>query len=860
MSAIAPAGHVRQPGMGPVRRALVVACSELALSVGISSVALAQDSKPAAAAAEGQTAREDRQIVVIGSRTIIATLKDIAVEQEYESDRVASYAVSTIGEFLAQIAREDGDDDPAILVNGQPVRDIGDIADFPAEAIAKVETLPKGAAARIGGASGQRAYNIVLRNQLRNATLTVSHQRATEDGWDNTRGEALFTYIKGKDRANLTLRGAGSGFLLESERDVTPLPQFTPFSAAGNVSPFSGIEIDPALSLLAGRLVSSAALPGTPNPTLAAIAVGANTLNPGNLANFRSLRGRSRPYEAAIAGNKVLAPWLELSFNGRFNWTDNTSLSGLPAARFLVPTSNAFTPFARPVFIALNDPSRPLQNASRSQGGSLSLTLNANIKDWRVTLAGKYDERRQAYAFDQLGTIVGGFITVDNATNPFAGTLATSIPVTTRTARSTTIVREIAADAEGPLFALPAGPVRLRLGAGAAWLSLDSSVSPVPDDRSFRRTELTAKAGLTIPLMGKGSFFGSSDLTLDAAHVDLGRFGNLDRYSFAFNWQPLEWLRVVASEIHDARAVYPELLAAPTLITNNVRYFDPVTGETVEVTTVSGGAAGLSGGTQRTRRLSLTASPLRKYNLQLNADYIVSDLRNQLGGLPPPSTAVVAAFPDRFQRDASGRLVLVDQRTVNFDRQHSRELRTAMSFTIPLATPTTSVPRPGAGRRRISRPTLQFNASHTWLLASTTVIRSGLGEVDLLDGGAIGLGGGRSRHAADVGLAITDGGTGFRINANWRGRSFLQTGTLTAPDRLVFAPTSKIDMRLFADLGVLLPKSKLTKDTRITFTLENIANERQRVVNSLGVVPISYQPVYREAVGRTFMVELRKVF
>ncbi len=117
--------------------------------------------------------------------------------------------------------------------------------------------------------------------------------------------------------------------------------------------------------------------------------------------------------------------------------------SGLPGARFLVPTTNAFTPFTRPVFVALNDPSRPLQNASRSEGGTLSLTLNANFNDWRVTLGGKYDERRRTFAFDQLGTIPGGFITVDNAVNPFAGTLATSIPVSTRTTRSTTIVREM---------------------------------------------------------------------------------------------------------------------------------------------------------------------------------------------------------------------------------------------------------------------------------------------------------------------------------------------------------------------------------------------------------------------------------
>jgi hypothetical protein len=41
---------------------------------------------------------------------------------------------------------------------------------------------------------------------------------------------------------------------------------------------------------------------------------------------------------------------------------------------------------------------------------------------------------------------------------------------------------------------------------------------------------------------------------------------------------------------------------------------------------------------------------------------------------------------------------------------------------------------------------------------------------------------------------------------------------------------------------------------------QNILNERQRVRNTLGLTPQAYQPLYRDAIGRTAMVELRKVF
>ena len=46
------------------------------------------------------------------------------------------------------------------------------------------------------------------------------------------------------------------------------------------------------------------------------------------------------------------------------------------------------------------------------------------------------------------------------------------------------------------------------------------------------------------------------------------------------------------------------------------------------------------------------------------------------------------------------------------------------------------------GRRTRTPPLrLAFNLNHTYLLSSTAVIRAGLPEVDLLAGGAVGIGG-----------------------------------------------------------------------------------------------------------------------
>jgi outer membrane receptor protein involved in Fe transport len=354
-------------------------------------------------------------------------------------------------------------------------------------------------------------------------------------------------------------------------------------------------------------------------------------------------------------------------------------------------------------------------------------------------------------------------------------------------------------------------------------------------------------------------WLGDSSMAVDIGRSGLGRFGTLSKRSASFEWRMVEWLQFVASTVRDERAIVPELLAAPQVISANVPYFDPLTGQTSDVTLISGGAAGLKNEESRTRTLSLTANPLPKYALQLDADYVVTELRNQIGALPLPSPAVVAAFPDRFQRDATGTLVLVDNRTVNFARQSGKQIRLGARFVVPLITP----PRPVKGRLGHRPPPplkLQVNASHTIVLKNTTVIRDGLPQVDLLEGGAIGTGGGVQRHSTNGSIALTRGKSGILVEARRRGANSLVIGTAGAPDLLMFNPLTTIDLKAYADLGQLFASTRVVKDTRISLAFDNITNRRQRVTDRSGEIPQAYQPVRRDPVGRTVMLELRKVF
>jgi len=66
-------------------------------------------------------------------------------------------------------------------------------------------------------------------------------------------------------------------------------------------------------------------------------------------------------------------------------------------------------------------------------------------------------------------------------------------------------------------------------------------------------------------------------------------------------------------------------------------------------------------------------------------------------------------------------------------------------------------------------------------------------------------------------------------------------------------------VRVFADLGPLIPAEWL-KNTRLSLSVTNVGNSRQQVIDNAGLTPLRYQPGYLDPLGRTFEIELRKVF
>jgi hypothetical protein len=151
-----------------------------------------------------------------------------------------------------------------------------------------------------------------------------------------------------------------------------------------------------------------------------------------------------------------------------------------------------------------------------------------------------------------------------------------------------------------------------------------------------------------------------------------------------------------------------------------------------------------------------------------------------------------------------------------------------------------------------------LNMQYRLELKNEVLIAPGVPLLDLLDGD-----GNQSRHSGNATLGMFFNGFGTFWNARYTGQSTLNgTGGAGSTD-LTFNDYITIDMRVFADLGSrqsLVDAVPFLEGSRVTFSVDNIFDARQKVTDSNGDVPLRYQPFLIDPVGRSFEIEFRKMF
>jgi hypothetical protein len=876
------------PAGGPLNQdrqlraiALALLLAGTAIPAGAEAASTASSADIEATGQAGPNEPQGQDIVVTGQ----SLFRDVQPEHQLDQQAIESYGVSTVSDLLDEVANELADDqDPLVLVNGERVGDVNEIGGFPVEALRQVQILPRGSAVRVGGTSGQRVVNLTLTRKLRSATVTVAPKVATEGDWHSVRGETLLTYIQGQTRANLSFRARDESNLLESERNVVQPDLFTPFALGGNAVGFPDTtgEIDPLLSALAGEIVTVAPIPQGSSPTLANFAAGANDPAFTDLGPFRTLRPNLENYELNGSFYTRLAPWLSSNFNFKLNRSVSHSLRGLPSSVFVLSATNPASPFSRDVGLAFYG-ADPLRSRSVSEGGDARVTFNGRFGRWTSNLTATHTESTNSFDSDRqtgFGTII-----IDDTTNPFSTDLTSLIGITSDRSKSKTNTNIGLLSFTGPIFDLPAGPVQTTVEGRLSWYDLESrsTFSPL-SKRHFQRNEQSVRGAIDVPLTSRSANvlpqLGDIDFTAEYAHIHYSDAGSLHRSSVGLTWAPIDPLRLRGSIEETENAPSIQTLGNPIVQTPEVRVFDPLTGETVDVTQISGGNPGLRPEKVRVNRLGALLRLVPRINLQLDAEYTDTNARNFISGLPPASLPVMQAFPERYIRNADGTLTIVDLRPVNFDSHKEKRFKWGLSMRAKIASgnilggssrgdgppPDAETgeegqplpPRVSAGRTPSTY--FQLTANHTIVFSDKLFIRPGLDTVNLLEGGALGIGGGRVRHQVDSTAALTSGGLGARVGVTWRGASKLDTSIGGVSDTLRFSPLFLVNLRLFADARRFLPNSSWARGLRLSVDVTNLTNDRQKVRDSLGNTPLQYQPAYRDALGRTIEFEIRKVF
>ncbi len=571
---------------------------------------------------------------------------------------------------------------------------------------------------------------------------------------------------------------------------------------------------------------------------------------------FRTLLARSDELTLGATVNRVVTETVGLTLNGRYDYADRASQFGI----------------AFPIIGGIIDPLDRDATTRTFHGG---LTLDGPIGRWQWALTGNLDRIRSKILTDRQS---GG----------------------RDSALSTATSGDAIYTLSGSLTELPAGKVQVTLRGGfdVRTFTSQSVRSGVTRTARFGRDEANVRANIDIPLANKArgvaSALGELSVNFNAGYRELDDFAGLTSYGFGLNWAFTDRLSLLASITTEEAAPSIQQLGEPLLVTPGVPVFDFRNQTTVIIDRISGGNPALRAEQRRDVKISLGYQISQTPLLSLSSNFFRNRSRGTVAGFPTLTPELERAFPDRFARDASGRLLSIDTRPINYDATRSDILRTGFNLFRPFKAPPRSE---GAGARPAgtSRPTdgraggsprggprgggpgrggfggqggpggIQLGLYYSYRFTDEISIQRSLPVFDLLDGSAVGGNGGSSRHAVELEGGVFKNGLGLRLTGNYISGSTVRGSLVPGSSEgdLDFSDLLTLNARLFINFDSrksLIKRVPLLKGTRLALRIDNLTNAIRDVRNSNGMVPFSFLPGFVDPRGRFIEVSLRKIF
>jgi hypothetical protein len=579
-------------------------------------------------------------------------------------------------------------------------------------------------------------------------------------------------------------------------------------------------------------------------------------LDPGR---FRTLLPRSDELTLGATVNRTITDTVGLTLNGRYDYADR-------ASQFGVASLGAG---------GLIDPLDRDATTRTLRGG---LTLDGPIGRWQWSLTGNVERARLKTLTDRRS---GG----------------------RDSAASTATSGDAIYTLSGALLELPAGKVQatLRGGFDARTFVSQSVRSGVTRSARFGRDEANVRASIDIPLADKArgvaSALGDFSVNFNAGYRELDDFAGLTAYGFGLNWALAERLALLASITTEEAAPSIQQLGEPLLVTPGVPVFDFRNQASVIIDRISGGNPALQAEKRRDVKISLGYQVSQTPLFSVSTNFFRNRSSGTVASFPALTPEIERAFPDRFVRDATGRLLSIDTRPINYDTTRNDVLRTGFNFFNPFKAPPRSegaAERPagarpgGASERPVGARTgggprggglgrggggfgpggpggVQLGLYYSYRFTDEISIQRSLPALDLLDGSAVGGNGGSSRHAVELESGVFKNGLGLRLTGNYISGSTVR-GSLTpgsSDGDLRFSDLLTLNARFFINFDSrksLIKRVPLLKGTRLSLRIDNLTNAIRDVRDNNGMVPFSFLPGFVDPRGRFVEVSLRKIF
>lgn len=786
---------------------------------------------------------EVEELVVSGSRPVGSVIGDITPELTLSPQEIRAYGAASVTELLTalspQIGSGQGGGRPVILINGGRISSFSEIRDLPTEAIARVEILPEELALKYGYPAEQKVVNMVLRPRFRATLAEGSVTTPTQAGGGETLGAhgARLDILQGR-RLTLDAKANTTDSIEESDRNIT-----------------------------------------------------------GGEGAFRSLQSQSNDVTLNAAYARPLDNGVSMSVNGLFEASENESRQGL-------------SPFG---------PEVQLRNTER-QTARLAASATGALAGWQWSTTGEIergevetdtDRASGGQTFLDTARTVNTSAQADLVLNRSFFELPAGQISTALTARAS--ATELESDAVrlgafqasdlsrtvGELrgnFDIPLTRAGEGLGEHVGRLSanLNLGVEQVSDFGALETWGYGLNWRPTPELRLLGSFSRSGEaptmnqlgdpvtVTTGVRVFDLTRretaevarttgglatldAGQKDVFKLGATWQPLDDVNLrfqanyVSSRTHDAIVAFP---SASTQV--EAAFPDRFT---------------------RDGSGALTAIDTRPVNFALQArDEVRWGLTYSRQVGTPPTDEERAEMRRRFQaaRQAAPAAPATGA-SAEGGAQRTAEGTPAREG-APGAPPRGEGPPPsgppsggpppmlgrgpggpggggfgGFGGGGPRSGVFQVGLYHTLALRDEVQIAPGLPKLDLLDGAALGSGGGSPRHQVQLQTNYSKSGLGVAVEANWQSATRIDGGA--TGDDLEFSDFATVNLRLFADPG----RQRWARDypwlrgARATLSIDNIFDSRQEVRTGDGAIPITYQPDLLDPVGRTVRLTVRKL-